>query len=165
MIVSMAAASLFLTGTTIPPSDGLEIADKALCILQSIPNAGNFTCTTPDDQLNLKNGTGIEFTWYPIGDPATETLMINATGAGGGETNTGSSLGGEVDIFDAKVGVDLQFHGLKSGSGISVQDDGNYILINSTGSASIQMEQILNTTNTGCAENQVLAVNSSGIWA
>ncbi len=42
------------------------------------------------------------------------------TGGGGGEVNTASNLGPGFGLFNAKVGVDLQFNSLVAGSGINM---------------------------------------------
>jgi hypothetical protein len=67
-------------------------------------------------------------------------IQINAGtggGGGGGEANTASNLGtfgvDGVGIYSAKVGVDLRFKRIKAGSGITLTEESNDILITSTG--------------------------------
>jgi len=82
----------------------------------------DYTDSGDDRTHHLKTlvaGTGVTLT------PGTDTITIDATGAGGGETNTGSNVGTDgVGVFDAKVGVDLQFRNVASlHTGLSITFD------------------------------------------
>lgn len=55
-------------------------------------------------------------------------------GAGGGEANTASNVGGGNGIFYQKSGVDLQFRSLVAGSNISITSGATTLTINSTAS-------------------------------
>ena len=58
---------------------------------------------------------------------------VVAGGGGGGETNTASNLGGGSGIFNAKVGVDLQFKSLVAGTNITLTPSATEILIDAAG--------------------------------
>lgn len=53
-------------------------------------------------------------------------------GAGGGEANTASNVGGEAEVFKTKAGVDLQFRTLDEDGGLNVSQETNTIKL-STG--------------------------------
>ncbi len=61
-----------------------------------------------------------------------------AWSAGGGEANTGASLGTGLNIYDSKVGAQLRFNSIAAGSNItlSTSTDSNTIVISSTASGS-----------------------------
>ena len=61
-----------------------------------------------------------------------------AWSAGGGEANTGSSLGTGVNLFDSKSGADLRFNTLSAGSNVSFSTttNKNTIVISATGGGS-----------------------------
>jgi hypothetical protein len=52
---------------------------------------------------------------------------------GAGETNTGSNVGGEKEVFKAKVGVDLQFRTLLEGANVTLTQNADTVTIASTG--------------------------------
>ena len=56
----------------------------------------------------------------------------SACGTGGGEANTGSTLGTGLNIFDSKSGVDLRFNTIAAGTNItlSTSSNNNTIVIN-----------------------------------
>lgn len=60
-----------------------------------------------------------------------------APGAGGGEVNTGSNLGGaqDADVFKSKVGVDLQFRRLIAGTNMTITENADNITFDATGGA------------------------------
>ena len=60
--------------------------------------------------------------------------------AGAGEANTVSNLSNS-GLFSQKVGVDLQFKGLKAGAGISITGDTNQLTVSSTASSSLSINQ------------------------
>lgn len=64
--------------------------------------------------------------WY-MDEAGTPSQFVFGTGAG--EVNTGSSLGGDAAIFKQKSGVDLQFRGIKAGSGVTVTENANDVTI------------------------------------
>lgn len=66
---------------------------------------------------------------YIVGDRSTISLP-----AASGETNTGSSLGGDAAVFKQKSGVDLEFRGLSEGSNITLTQGASAITIASSAS-------------------------------
>ena len=57
-----------------------------------------------------------------------DEILISAAGAGSGESNTASNIGGAIGIFNTKVGVDLQFKSLNSlSTDLSIVDSGTTI--------------------------------------
>ena len=56
-------------------------------------------------------------------------------GAGGGEANTASNLGGGEGLFANKVGVDLQFKSLVASGPVSLTSDGTTVTIGSSAEA------------------------------
>jgi hypothetical protein len=60
----------------------------------------------------------------------------SGSGIGGGEVNTASNLGTSLDgygVYANKSGVDLRYYRLKAGSGITIAQEANDLLITSTG--------------------------------
>ncbi len=82
----------------------------------------------------LIGGSGILIS----GNSGNSTLTFIVTGlgggAGGGEANTASNIGGGSGIAFQKVGVDLQFKSLKAGSDLSITGGTGELSINLTGS-------------------------------
>lgn len=70
-------------------------------------------------------------------------------GAGGGETNTASNVGGANGIFYQKSGVDLQFRSLSAGTNITITSGATTLTINSTatGGGSSRTTGTTQTTN------------------
>ena len=63
--------------------------------------------------------------------PAANDITIAATGVG--EVNTASNVGGELEVFKQKSGVDFQFRTLKEGSNISITQNADDLEIAVTG--------------------------------
>ncbi len=72
----------------------------------------------------LRAGTGVTIT------NGTNEVQIDATGVGGGETNTASNLGtGAGQVFAGKTGVDLRFRSIKAGTNMLVTQNGTEITL------------------------------------
>lgn len=65
-------------------------------------------------------------------DPNTDEVIVNFKGGSDAEANTGSSLGGDADVFKQKTGVNLEFRGLSAAAGIKLTENANDIDIEST---------------------------------
>ena len=75
----------------------------------------------------LVAGDGVTLT------PSADEIQIDATGAGGGEVNTGSNLGASgARVFESKVGVDFRFRRLVQGAGVTLTENANDITIASS---------------------------------
>src|SRR3989304_5054759 len=150
-------------------STGLQIPDKALCYI--VTENGTAQCTLANDTFTFFAGPGM------IIENSNKTLNFSTTGSG--EANTASNLG-LVDLFNSKVGVDLQFRSLQAGAGVSLLQKDNNVLVNSTsnqtglnvGDFDLFKQQILNnlqfrglTAGSGVAltqyDNNVL-INATG---
>src|SRR3990172_569214 len=98
--------------------------------------------------------------WVQFPDKSgTVAFLSDITGGGGGEgeNNTASNIGTGTGLFHSKVGVDLRFHSLSAGSGISINDIGNEIQIGSTGGSGGGA----NVTTTTCGGTQkISAINN-----
>lgn len=87
-----------------------------------------------------KVGTDLQFRTLVAGSgvvltQGVDTITMDATGSGGGESNTASNVGaGTGQVFYAKNGVDLQLRTIKAGTGISVSTAGQEITITNTSS-------------------------------
>ena len=109
--------------------------------------------------MTCSNGDIIE---YQI---SNNTWICGVDDGAGGEANTASNIGTDTGIFKSKVGVDLQFKSIRAGSNVIFTSYPDEILINATSSGgATTMESLTNVTDTGCALNQVLAVNSTAFW-
>jgi len=75
---------------------------------------------------SLVEGTNVSIT------SDADTITINSTAVGGGETNTASNVGGETPVFKQKTGVDLEFFTLAEGANITLTPVGDTIEIAST---------------------------------
>lgn len=62
-----------------------------------------------------------------------DTIDLEVVGGAGGENNTASNLGAGTGMFAAKVGVDLQFKSLVSGTNIAISSTSTAITIGVTG--------------------------------
>ena len=89
-----------------------------------------------------KNSTDLEFFSFVSGDASVSLtplgngteIDIRATGAGGGEANTGSNLGAGAEVFKQKVGIDLEHRTLVSGdASVSFTEGATEIDIRATG--------------------------------
>lgn len=77
------------------------------------------------------DGTAIANTF----DGAVDYNDLFNVPAGAGEANTASNLGTGVKVFTTKSGVDLPFKSIASGDNITISQDINTIVLNSTGEA------------------------------
>ncbi len=119
--------------TTINVVDGGDLPDApniavigtgedAETILYGAKNANELSSVTRGFEGTAKawdSGTSIArlFTAYDY-----NTLKSNITDLDGrlGETNTASNIGGQIEIFKQKEGVDLEFRTLRAGTGIDI---------------------------------------------
>jgi hypothetical protein len=85
----------------------------------SLATLTDVTLTTPTNNQLLQYSTGT-------------SKWINATVAVG-EANTSSSAGGTASLVLAKVGVNLPFKGLTAGTNVTLTNNANDVVINSTG--------------------------------
>jgi len=79
--------------------------------------------------------SGVDFVgWSPNGGGLGIPGWISLTaGASGGEANTASNVGGQKEVFKAKLGTDLQFKTLEGGTGVTIDDtDPDKLVINSS---------------------------------
>jgi len=82
-----------------------------------------------------------------------------SVGIASGETNTGSNLGGQNEVFKGKVGVDLQFRTVRGGANTDVTTTGDIIDINNYGYVSVITKSLDSTLL--LTENVILS-NASG---
>lgn len=59
------------------------------------------------------------------------TTKSLTAGAGGGEANTASNVGGEVEVFKQKSGVDLQFRTIDEDGGLNVSQETDTVKVSS----------------------------------
>jgi hypothetical protein len=86
---------------------------------------GNNSSHTVDAAVHVPAGGTIGQHLAKATNTDGDTEWVDAS-AGGGETNTGSNVntGGGVGVFDGKVGVDLQFKGVKAETNkVTIADD------------------------------------------
>jgi len=119
---------------------------------------------------NGVNVPGMPFDFFDFVGPIviTNPTGREATIAINAETNTASNIGvGGVGVFDGKVGVDLQFKNINTGSTkITVTDDviNNEIDID-VDTSQININDLGDVDTTGVINNQVLTFNNiSGNW-
>lgn len=97
------------------------------------PGAAGVFAVKVGNEFQLKSlvpGTGVTLT------PNADHILIDATGAGGGEVNTASNLGTtptREGTFFAKVGADLRFKSLVPGTNVTLVADDDEIIINASG--------------------------------
>jgi len=110
-ISTLMAGDTLIINTTAMPDQNL--------FSHIVADSGSTTADVTTDTLNIVGGTNVTTTI--VGD----TLTIDATGGGSGEVNTASNIGvGGFGVFDGKVGVDLQFKNINTGSNkVSITDD------------------------------------------
>jgi hypothetical protein len=77
---------------------------------------------------NIIQGSGIAIT--------NDAIDITISATGSGEANTASSAGGTASLVLAKSGVNLPFKGLTAGTNITLVQNVNDVVINSTGGTS-----------------------------
>jgi hypothetical protein len=78
--------------------------------------------------------------------------------AGGGEANTGSDLGGTVNTFKQKTGVDLEFRGLTAGTGLEVTENATDIDIGFDTDTTDMFELM----NASCLDSPAVTITESG---
>lgn len=83
---------------------------------------------------SAKSGADLPFKSLLAGSNITlasdaNTVTINSTASGGGETNTSSNVGTGTGIFKQKSGVDFQFKSLLSGNGVNISSASNEITL------------------------------------
>jgi hypothetical protein len=85
-------------------------------------------------------------------------------GAGGGETNTASNVGGGNGIFYQKSGVDLQFRSLVAGTNVTITSGATTLTINSSGGGggSSRVTGSTTTTTTGTTNVDVIDTLTTG---
>ena len=145
--------------------DGYAFSNGTL-VITTASNAGG-----EHEVFAGKNGDDLQFRTIQAGNGTTITtigtvIQINATGSGGGgEANTASNVGAGSGVFQAKNGVDLQFHSLLAGGNITITDLGDELQINATGGGGSlsDIHDIGNVTSVGCATDQILKV-SGNTW-
>ena len=100
----------------------------------SFGGATGTTIFVPDTLESLTNVTdnGCSLNQVRVAAANATWVCADQSGAGGGEANTASNIGAGVGVFQTKVGVDLVFHSLLAGSGITISDIGDELRINST---------------------------------
>ena len=83
--------------------------------------------------------------------------------AGGGENNTASNVGAGAGVFKIKTGVDLELRSLVAGPSMSITQTADEITFNSTGSAEVNIINVLNSGDlpTSLLANTVYIVNGS----
>jgi hypothetical protein len=67
-------------------------------------------------------------------------------GAGGGETNTGISLGVGIDVFTGKTGVEFGFRSISGGTNVTARAEGGTIVLDATGGGSSRTTSTVQTT-------------------
>jgi hypothetical protein len=122
-----------------------------------INNSTSFTLTNAYDYLVMVSNGGTR--WYIIGGQIGGTSYPGG-GGGGGEANTASNLGGGLDNFSAKVGVDLQFNSFSAtdfnlGSNLITIDDGSW-----TSQAEYNADSVKNIPGTGVALRKIATRDS-----
>jgi hypothetical protein len=87
-----------------------------------------------------------------------------AGGAGSGEANTASNIGGGSGVFQSKVGVDLRFRSLTAGAGISLVQGPSTITVSSTPvAAALNVISITGSNYNALPSNDVILVYNAGV--
>lgn len=122
-------------------SIGSDAAKNGILIGQSTHNVG-IGMSTPNERLTVDGVLSLKESADPTASAGYGKIFVKPDntvwymdeagtpnqfvfGAGAGEVNTGSSLGGTAAIFKQKSGVDLQFRGLTGSSAITVTENAN----------------------------------------
>ncbi len=87
----------------------------------------------------IKAGANIVLTSF------SDYIQIDGASPASGESNTGSNLGSGAAVFSSKVGVDLRFRTLVSGSGILITENSDTVSIAATTSGEINTVSNLGT--------------------
>lgn len=100
--------------------------------------------TTITSAPGVGTGEFLELQWNTAGDlelhktginydgDYTVTIFGNATISGGGDVTNAVNVGGFAEVFESKVGTILNFRTLQAGTGISITQNANDLLITNT---------------------------------
>ena len=114
-----------------------------------VDEAGNMTQLTNAGVIDISSAVLNDLSDVNAGAPLNGQALVwdNGTskwipGAGGGEVNTGSNLGGasDADVFKSKVGVDLQFRRLTAGANMTITENASDIVLASTATGGLGAE-------------------------
>jgi hypothetical protein len=97
-----------------------------------------------------------------------DNYSVGSGGSGGGsfgEANTASNVGGgQGNIFQSKVGIDLRFRSLSAGAGVSITQSSNVVTISSTPTASLlNIISIVGYNYSVLSSNDVILVYNDGV--
>lgn len=161
-------ATNIVFSTTIPVSNVTGLADVATSgdffDLTNVPSITNDLSLLND--VDVGSATTNQILRY---DGSKWVASNETSGPAGGEINTASNIGAGAGLFSAKVGSDLRFKSISSGSNIQVTIQPNTISIAVVGLGNGTMGGLSDVDNTsygnGSAFNYVLTWNGLDKWS
>lgn len=135
----------FFTGFTISDSVNTQIISNGDNLLVSAGSGLTTTVSATDNitidyelsgmTTELSPTTGDKLLLFDVTSGLHKNIdWSQLPGAGGGEVNTASNVGGANGIFYQKLGADLQFRSIVAGSNITITSGVTTLTINSTSS-------------------------------
>jgi len=127
-------------------------------VYQTIDQAGGL-----DKDWRKNSSSQIEFSYLiPEGAKVGIRLQGTSSGVGGGEANSMSNVGTGAGVYKEKLGVEFKLKTIKGGSGVTVTDDANELVLSSTLGSNLMVKSMQNLSGSDIAAGSPISKKSDG---